>query len=367
MARGLLLVVGLLASSFLAPQPAAGIPVFAHRYGVSCQTCHSIVPELNAFGTAFRDAGFRWPVRVPMRGTFPIAVKTKLAYTSSPDPIAMPKAIVDEIELLAFGALGNHFSYRIEQYAVDGGLPGSTRDAFIEYNSNPMSVWRGGRTFALDVQAGQFTLPLPDDPETLRPTQNHYKVYDQTIGDNPFNFFDDRIGVNLGYGNRFAEVHAVAARGHDPHSGLPTRGMDEMFALRFGADAFSAWGYLYAGTRGQGATPDRFLRRALEVTGESGKLQTSLLLQTGSDSSPSGTGAGLLSSGGYLQGEWRFNDRLIGVVRYDSLGAAGGFLRSTTLTLNFRPYNRARWTIEDVVRTSPQTTHTLNFAWLSAY
>ncbi len=42
----------------LAP-PAGAVPAFARRYGVSCSTCHSAWPALNATGLAFKLSGYR--------------------------------------------------------------------------------------------------------------------------------------------------------------------------------------------------------------------------------------------------------------------------------------------------------------------
>src|SRR5581483_10705435 len=193
--RGLWLGLSGLLSIFLAGEPARAWPVFAHRYAVSCQACHTIVPELNAFGSAFLQAGYRWPAPVPAHGTLPVALKTNLAYTSAPDPAGLPKAIVDEVELLSFGPVGRSFSYRLEEYWLEGGRLGKARDAYVAYQNG---------TFR--VQAGQFTLPLPNDPETMRPTENHYAVFDQTVGENPFDLFNDGLGLNVGYGNRSASI-----------------------------------------------------------------------------------------------------------------------------------------------------------------
>jgi hypothetical protein len=41
--------------------PAGAIPVFARKYGTSCQTCHTVYPKLTPFGEAFRRNGFRFP------------------------------------------------------------------------------------------------------------------------------------------------------------------------------------------------------------------------------------------------------------------------------------------------------------------
>src|SRR5438132_1630849 len=100
-----------------APVPAEAIPVFAHRYGFTCQQCHSTVPQLNEFGERFRAAGFRLP-GAASHGTVPLAVKVNLTYSSEPDPGHLPKALVDEIELLTGGSRGK-LSYFVESYVVD--------------------------------------------------------------------------------------------------------------------------------------------------------------------------------------------------------------------------------------------------------
>jgi hypothetical protein len=45
----------------LSVRPASAIPIFAQRYHLQCETCHSVLPELNAFGNAFRNHGYRLP------------------------------------------------------------------------------------------------------------------------------------------------------------------------------------------------------------------------------------------------------------------------------------------------------------------
>jgi hypothetical protein len=349
------------------PLPALATPVFAHRYAVSCEACHTIVPELNEFGRDFLEAGYRWPAARATHGTFPIAMKANLSYTSGADPTGLPKALVDEVEFLFMTPVGKNLLVRYEQYVIDGGMPGKMRDAFVEYNSNPLAAYRASRSATFDLQLGSFTLPLPNDPETMRPTANHYAVFDQTVGGNRFNFFDDRIGLNARYGNRFASLNVMVAKGHDPQSGMPTNGLDTMVTARVGPEALALWGYQYQGTRPLGIVPDRFMRQGVALTSIVGRAATSLLLQTGTDSSADGLGGAVVSSGGYLQEEWRFNRRLIGTVRYDGLNAPGAFARTTTLSLSYRPYPRARWTLEDVIATQPQTTHTLNIGWLFAY
>ena len=45
-----------------AAAPAQAIPIFAQRYHLKCGQCHSVLPELNAFGNYFRNHGYRLPL-----------------------------------------------------------------------------------------------------------------------------------------------------------------------------------------------------------------------------------------------------------------------------------------------------------------
>ena len=59
--RGMLfLVVGMALSSLVSTRVNA-VPAFSRKYQTSCQTCHSIFPKLNPFGTAFRLNGYHLP------------------------------------------------------------------------------------------------------------------------------------------------------------------------------------------------------------------------------------------------------------------------------------------------------------------
>jgi len=40
---------------------AHAVPIFARKYGTSCQTCHVAYPKLTPFGQAFKNNGLRWP------------------------------------------------------------------------------------------------------------------------------------------------------------------------------------------------------------------------------------------------------------------------------------------------------------------
>ena len=45
------------------PYLAFAGPQFSRQYNTSCSTCHTVYPQLNDLGKAFRDAGFQFPER----------------------------------------------------------------------------------------------------------------------------------------------------------------------------------------------------------------------------------------------------------------------------------------------------------------
>jgi len=124
------------------------------------------------------------------------------AGAADPDAIKgpLPKTIVNEVQrsstkfnevqLLIGGPVGARGSYWLEPYFISGGFPDVARDAWYAQRLTD----DGART-PITVRAGQFTLPLPLDPETFRETIMPYAVWGQTAAVNPFNFFSPKIGT----------------------------------------------------------------------------------------------------------------------------------------------------------------------------
>lgn len=166
------IALGLTTVSF---RPAEAIPVFAHRYGLTCQACHTVVPHLTSFGATFLANGYRLPGVKPL-AAFPVAVRVEANYASAgaadPDESngPLPKTIVNEVEFLMGGSIGTRGSYWVEQYAVDGGFPGRTRDVWYAQR-----LTADGARFPIVLRAGQFTLPLPLDPRRCARRRNRMR------------------------------------------------------------------------------------------------------------------------------------------------------------------------------------------------
>jgi hypothetical protein len=346
------------------PTESRALPAFAHRYGVSCQLCHSTVPHLTPFGTEFMRAGYRLPPNFVQRQTLPVSLKVNLQYSSEPDPNGLPKAIVDEVELLAGGTVSKHVSYRLEQYVVDGGEPGLTRDAFIFFTSRPTF---GDSAPSLRFTGGQFTLPLPVDPETQRETINHYQIFDQKVGENPFDFFNDGLGLGVAYGREAhgTEIQVLALKGHDPQSGLQTSGVDTGIYAQSAGKVTTVSLYTHAGTRRFASVTDVFSRQGLGAAFTIGKADLNLVGQLGHDSHADSSGPAASSSGGFAQLRWAFSPGLTALMRYDSTyDPFDGSAQSLTTTLVVRLRRNYKFTLEDVAAGRHQT---LSAALLFAY
>ncbi|MDB5072140.1 MAG: hypothetical protein JWM87_3251 [Candidatus Eremiobacteraeota bacterium] len=350
-----LLVFGLaLGAVVCSMRAASATPAFAARTGISCDACHNSMRNVNDLGETFARNGYRLP-NLGDRGRPVVGVRGQFAYTSEPDPSGMPKVVLDEVEVFVSGRVNREVSYFVQPYLVDGGAPGSMREAWVQYTTN--GSLRGA---PVRFTAGAITLPLPVDPETFRQTNQHYAIFDQTVGANPFNLIDPHNAVSLGVGNevRGTSLTTALVQGHDQHSGLANAGTDRMVYLQHAMGGLTFAAYSYDGKRDAGTVRDEFHRHALAMNAYRGRWALETLLQTGYDSSPNGDGEGIASSGGYAQLRYRFDSATFGIVRYDGVAdTSGSFERSLTVGATRRIGKGLRLGAEDVIRHGERTTH----------
>ncbi len=357
--RSLALAVLLGGAALAAPRPAQAIPVFAHRYGLTCQACHTEVPHLTAFGQAFLANGYR--IRgVSPKPAFPAAVRVETDYASAgaadPDEVSgpLPKTVVNEVELLMGGSVGPRGSYWAELYAVDGGEPGRARDVWYAYRATSDAA-----TTPVTLRGGQFTLPLPLDPETFRETTQPYAVWSQTAGSNPFSFFDPKIGGQIAVGDPGRQIGGTLSflQGHDVASGLPAHGVDTMVTLRRDLGDFSLQAYRYDGSRpiaGLGfngsqffsGIGDRFWRQGYALGWARAGTEADAVYQTGNDTASDVYGDALQSSGGFVQLRQALGSRAFAIARWDATRDTD-FARTVTAGAGYRLSRNTRLTVFD--------------------
>lgn len=226
-ARAVLLTVA--GGVLLSASSAEAIPAFARKYGTSCQTCHTVFPKLNAFGTAFRLGGYRmpketeemikekpislgapaykklWPHAIwpgEISSAVPLAINIKMANVNTSslnDDGTATKVKNDfqfpqEVNLFAGGTLGDHVSYLGEiTFGVSGdhSVETEVEHAHIAFDS-PF-----GPENAFHFRIGKFT------PNVADVFQEMFLTTDAGI-DSIFNY--DPIGLSGGTGLGADEV-----------------------------------------------------------------------------------------------------------------------------------------------------------------
>ena len=337
------LVFFMLVASLTAP--AVATPEFARRTMLSCNACHTVGTKLTEFGAAFAATAYRIP-RMTRPGNEPVAVRGQSVFSSEPDPTGLPKTILDEVDVLSAGPLGKHFNYNVEQYVLDGGNIGNTRETWVEYETSQRNH------IPLTLRVGLQLLPIPVDPERFRETNAHYALYDQAIGDNPFTFFDTHTAINLGVGREIGGVHLNLV-GAAPH--------DFMEALSYANSRGSLEAYRYDGSRVAAGVTNRFWRQGYGAATYLGRFALTGVLQTGFDANAAGDGVAVNSSGGFLQARMQVGAHAFAIARYDGVNdSTGGFSRSVTIGAGTLFARAFRIEIEDQIFHSPETHNALS-------
>lgn len=182
----------------VAPRPAGAIPVFARRYGVSCQLCHHPVPMLTEFGATFAGNGFRMSAAEPPRDTIntgdpllwlPNDLPLAFRLDSYAQAYAGGNAAIDfqgpyTLKILGSGVINRKLSWYVYALLLERGEFGGVEDAYINVNDI------GGRE--LDLMVGQFQLSDPLFKRELRLMFEDYAIYRARIGDEPLNLTYDR-------------------------------------------------------------------------------------------------------------------------------------------------------------------------------
>jgi len=343
---------------FFTPAAADAIPAFSLQTGLQCDACHTAPREVNDFGKTYAKNGYRLG-NLGAGGAPVIALRGQFANTSAVDPTGLPKTIVDEVEIFLADRITPQLSASAEFYILDGGEPGSTREAWLQYTSHGNV---GGAP--LRLTGGSITLPLPVDPETSRQTNEHYAIYDQTVGANPFAFIDPRNALSLGVGNQVRGMSGtvIAMQSHDPLSQLPDVGTDRMYQLQDAMHGVTVSAYHVDGQRALGPIEDQFTRTGFGLNAYRGRLAFESVLQTGYDTSPNGDGLGISSSGGFAQLRYSLSGGNFALLRYDGVNQSvdGAFARSLTIGAIHPIGKILRLELEDVIAHGGPTTHTFN-------
>jgi len=126
--------------------PAKAIPAFARKYDMSCTSCHTKPPRLNAFGEAFHMAGYQIP-------------KTKEGELRKKRRIGRINSEIEFLNIFALRATGNF----IESYS--GGKPAETNLAL----PREIELYFGG-TFTNDIS---YFFNLSNEVDAIEGIENN--------------------------------------------------------------------------------------------------------------------------------------------------------------------------------------------------
>lgn len=339
-----------LAASASFARPAAAIPIFAQRYHLECGACHSVLPELNAFGNAFRDRGYRVP-GVPKHGTTVLALREQISWAQDPAPGA--RRIVPAGIVLAQGEVGAVEAFLHDNLGSQGG-PSAPYLAYLAgYDAHAKLLLRGGLV----------ELPLVHSPAQRNDTLDAYGYEGQRVGLNDLLLIQPRLGIEaehpLGAGRLFAtyaigEYQGAAYGGKPIDTGVTTRAARPEVGLfgRFplapwataGFDALDGSRLIFPSGRPQFV--DRYRRFGANLALQAGRFDLLAQQWNGHDDDADGFGGAIASNGGYVRLRYAPTPHAFVGVRYDA-AAAPTATRSYLPYLEFHVTRHARLLLQD--------------------
>src|SRR5579872_5434495 len=181
--------------------PARAVPIFAERYGFSCAQCHTAVPDLNAFGNAFRKAGFRLP-KATTHHEFPFALRFQNTWTKDllPSQSRRFNNLAVLISTANFGR-NDEYSYFARYLFGSQGAAGSLFFAFGQHVDDQ------GRT----VRLGLYDLGTIVQATQRNDTITAPLAYTESVGHSAANFTTPRLGAMFGELNKHEDVELSIA------------------------------------------------------------------------------------------------------------------------------------------------------------
>ena len=311
----------LAALAFALPQRASAIPLFAQRYRLQCGACHTVLPELNAFGQHFREHGYQLPL--PRHGTTGVAVRYQLEWEQDPAPGSRrfsPGGV-----LLSNADIGKISAFVHYNLGAGGGPSALFLGYLATYNEHTKSLYR----------AGLFELPLAQSPGQRLDDLQQYGYYGTHAGLNDLALSSPRWGVQLertsgavvgdltvstGEYKGSAYGGKPLATGETTSANAPEVGLFLRGPIAPGITIGGEWitGSRWIVQTGKSGFSDAYNRSGLLLHGTRGRFDLQAEQWWGSDRNADGFGTLLGSSGGYVRLKYYPTPHSYVGVRYDA-------------------------------------------------
>lgn len=317
---------GIAFSGAVSARPAQAVPLFAQRYNLQCGACHSVLPELNAFGNEFRNRGYRID-GLPKHGTTVVALREQIGYAETPPSGSTTRTVP------AGALLGAVEAGRIEAFVHESlGSQGGPSSLFLGY-----LAYHDDRAKTL-YRAGLFEMPLVHSPAQRNDTLTTYGYEGARVGLNELTLATPRWGLEAEHRVGIVDLAATAAYGNSAGSAyggkpVPT-GTTQTFAtpeyglyarvplaenLRVGVDAIA--GNAAIVPLGRARFTDAYRRMGLSLDARRGRLELLAEQWWGRDDDGDGQGGRIDSTGGFARLRWRLGNHAFVGVREDGFAA----------------------------------------------
>ncbi|HEV2672081.1 MAG TPA: hypothetical protein VGU74_13385 [Gemmatimonadales bacterium] len=226
------------------------IPAFARKYGLRCSACHTIWPELNAFGQRFKDNGYQlgndrdspiwqsnsyWPISMRTTPQFHMENTTHQPIDPSPSEATITQTGFDlsGVDFLLLGTLHKNITFGLVPTLDADGTTG-LEAAFVRFDNLGSSPWA-------NLKVGKFELDNLLSEKRFTWLSNNggflYAYHYQPAGsvDNyTFGLGDNQIGAEFsGHSiNSYTRYSVALLATDDGEAGLTSgKGVDAMMTL----------------------------------------------------------------------------------------------------------------------------------------
>ncbi|HTZ56107.1 MAG TPA: cytochrome c [Candidatus Acidoferrum sp.] len=228
-------------------EPAQAYPIFSQALGVNCSMCHTMVPELNAYGR-YLQRTFYAPITQPaLKKTLPAFIWYQFAGNNVGNERGATNPhtkdfLTSTLYLYFVGLMGSgsEFSYRVENPLV-------TNNVAVNQSTGPETMWAAYNKLFNGyghLQAGMdYPGPVPSFLANPSDYENAFQIRHLTIGKHGYNLINKRLTFRFDYENGPIDVE-IAWRGGttNPISGGPSD-----FEIAPGSDkSFPQWKVAYA-------------------------------------------------------------------------------------------------------------------------
>ncbi len=244
----------------LAVHKTEAIPAFARKYGLRCSACHTVWPELSAFGQRFKDNGYQlgndrdspvwqpgsyWPIAMRTTPQWHLESTTHQITDAAPGGKTITQTGFDlsGVDFLLLGTLHKDITFGLVPTLDADGTTG-LEAAFVRFDNLGHSPWA-------NLKVGKFELDnLLSEKRFTWLSNNGGSLYSYhyepagSIDNYAFGLGDNQIGAEFsGHSfNSYTRYSVSLLTTDDGEAGLPGgKSMDAMFAL---SQAFAAGGGL---------------------------------------------------------------------------------------------------------------------------